>query len=279
MDHPKLCIYHKGCLDGQGAALAMYLKHPYTEFYPGVYSEAPPDVTNREVYLVDFSYPIDVLAQMLETAKSVTIIDHHRTAIEALCSFNHPKLTKVLSYDHSGAVLTFMYFFPSDEVPQLLQHIQDRDLWRFELTFTRPVTSYFYSLDFEPSEWAQYLEGSFWRRNCGIFIAGGETLMRQEVKRVRQLCESSRSMEICGHTVQVVNCNHFYASDVGHELAKDRPFGATYYDVEDGRVFSLRSDDKGLDVSEIAKTFGGGGHKHASGFKISREELMISGWA
>ena len=36
----------------------------------------------------------------------------------------------------------------------------------------------------------------------------------------------------------------------------------------DGRVFSLRSTEEGLDVSEIAKQYGGGGHKHASGFRV-----------
>ena len=35
-----------------------------------------------------------------------------------------------------------------------------------------------------------------------------------------------------------------------------------------GFVFSLRSEEGGLDVSEIAKKFGGGGHKHSAGFKV-----------
>jgi nanoRNase/pAp phosphatase (c-di-AMP/oligoRNAs hydrolase) len=33
-------------------------------------------------------------------------------------------------------------------------------------------------------------------------------------------------------------------------------------------VFSLRSTEEGLDVAEIAKQYGGGGHKHASGFRV-----------
>ncbi len=55
-------------------------------------------------------------------------------------------------------------------------------------------------------------------------------------------------------------------SDVGHELAKGRPFGVTWFERDGQRVYSLRSVDGGLDVSEIAKSFGGGGHEHAAGF-------------
>ena len=39
-------------------------------------------------------------------------------------------------------------------------------------------------------------------------------------------------------------------------MAQGEPFAACYYGKEDGRVFSLRSTEDGLDVSEIAKAYG-----------------------
>lgn len=51
-------------------------------------------------------------------------------------------------------------------------------------------------------------------------------------------------------------------------FSEGEKFAACYWDTPDGRVFSLRSTDDGMDVSEIAKVFGGGGHEHASGFKV-----------
>ena len=59
------------------------------------------------------------------------------------------------------------------------------------------------------------------------------------------------------------------SSDAGHEMAKGRPFAACYWDTPEGRVFSLRSNDEGIDVSEVAKQYGGGGHRNASGFRVS----------
>lgn len=56
--------------------------------------------------------------------------------------------------------------------------------------------------------------------------------------------------------------------DIAGELAKERPFGACYFDRQDGkRQWSLRSRDGGADVSEIAKRHGGGGHAQAAGFE------------
>jgi oligoribonuclease NrnB/cAMP/cGMP phosphodiesterase (DHH superfamily) len=69
--------------------------------------------------------------------------------------------------------------------------------------------------------------------------------------------------------VPTVNAPWVFSSDVGNILASGSKskVGATYYDREDGRrVFSLRSVSDGPDVSEIAKIYGGGGHRNAAGF-------------
>lgn len=48
----------------------------------------------------------------------------------------------------------------------------------------------------------------------------------------------------------------------------DHGVAACYWDTPNGRVFSLRSTEDGPDVSEIAKSYGGGGHKNAAGFQM-----------
>jgi nanoRNase/pAp phosphatase (c-di-AMP/oligoRNAs hydrolase) len=44
------------------------------------------------------------------------------------------------------------------------------------------------------------------------------------------------------------------------------------------RVFSLRSTPEGMDVSEIAKQYGGGGHKHSAGFRIPLADIYEGVW-
>ncbi len=72
-----------------------------------------------------------------------------------------------------------------------------------------------------------------------------------------------------GHRILSVNATVLF-SEIAGELAKGRPFGACYFDRQDGkRQWSLRSDDNGIDVSAIAKSHGGGGHAHASGYEVN----------
>jgi uncharacterized protein len=269
-DVNKFVIYHAGCCDGQGAATAFYSKHPLAEFWPGVYNDPIPDVTGRDVYIVDFSYPIDVMQSLLSVARSVTIIDHHKTAIDDLTDLEHPKLTKVFDLNMSGAVLTWMWCWPERQVPKLLMYIQDRDLWRFALQDTRAINAYLYSLEFEPVTWNFTLLDKDFSRNFEHFVTVGNALVRQDEKRTKSLLRNVRTLRIGGLDVPAVNANGFHASDVGHELAKDHLFAATYYDTKNGRVFSLRSShDSTIDVSAVAKEYGGGGHVHAAGFKVT----------
>lgn len=67
-----------------------------------------------------------------------------------------------------------------------------------------------------------------------------------------------------------------YASDLGHLLANaSGTFGLCYFYAGDKREWfcSLRSVGH-FDVSEIARKFGGGGHRNAAGFSVkSLEDL------
>jgi nanoRNase/pAp phosphatase (c-di-AMP/oligoRNAs hydrolase) len=50
-----------------------------------------------------------------------------------------------------------------------------------------------------------------------------------------------------------------------------------YEDKANRRVWQLRSGgDKAIDVAKIAQKFGGGGHKHASGFSTKLHTITIS---
>ena len=76
------------------------------------------------------------------------------------------------------------------------------------------------------------------------------------------------------HKIPMANLNGMYASEAGNIMSEGFPFAATYYDTVSYRVFSLRSQESGIDVSEIAIKFGGGGHKHAAGFKVDRNHVL-----
>lgn len=54
---PDVCIYHGGCDDGFGAAYAVWKRWgDDVEYVEGRYGAAPPDVSGKNVIIVDFSY-------------------------------------------------------------------------------------------------------------------------------------------------------------------------------------------------------------------------------
>jgi len=268
----KLCIYHGNCADGFGAAWVVRRYYgDDVEFYAGVYQTDPPDVTGREVILVDFSYKRPVLLKMAETAEEITIIDHHKSAAEDLKNLDLDTMTvgycpirTIFDMNRSGAMLVWNHFFPSEEPPQLIRHIQDRDLWKFELKGTREIQANVFSYPYDFSEWDNLM-----MQPVEQLLSDGAAIERKHFKDINEFIEAAAyRMEIAGYDVPVLNAPYFWSSDAGHIMSKGEPFAACYWDTPDGRVFSLRSADDGLDVSEIAKQFGGGGHKHAAGYRV-----------
>src|SRR5688572_16804381 len=142
-----LCIYHGNCADGFTSAWVVRKNLPEAEFHAGVYQDAPPDVTDRDVYLVDFSYKRDVLLEMAERARWITILDHHKTA-EADLRDLPDNVASVFDMERSGARITWDHFYYI-KPPQTLLHVEDRDLWRFALPRTREIQANIFSYPYD----------------------------------------------------------------------------------------------------------------------------------
>lgn len=264
-----LIIYHGNCADGFGAAWVAHryfkLRGVEPELHAGVYGEPPPACEGRDVFILDFSYKRPVLEKMLQTAWRITILDHHKTAEEDLKDLVHPRLVIDFSMLSSGVMLAWNYFFPNEEPPQLLLHIEDRDLWRFKLPCTREIQAALFSHPYDLQTWTSLTQAPL-----RDLINEGIAIERKHFKDIDELLKvTTRKMKIGSHLVPVANLPYTLASDAGHVLATGQPFAACYYDAPDGRVFSLRSHEEGLDVSEIARQYGGGGHQHAAGFRVA----------
>lgn len=271
---PFLCIYHGNCADGFGAAWAVrHALGDKVEFHAGYYGAEPPDVTGRAVLLVDFSYKRPVLEGMVAKAASVTVLDHHKTARDDLLPLLESGVIEgVFDMERSGAMIAWDYFHAGQEAPLLLQHIQDRDLWRFKLQGTREIQAALFSFPYDFATWDVLMREGPAGANLETQGAAIERKHFKDIGEFRQIAQ--RRMSIAGHYVPVLNAPYFWSSDAGHQMAEGEPFAACYWDQPDGRVFSLRSTDAGMDVSEIAKRYGGGGHRNAAGFKVPFEQAL-----
>ncbi len=264
-----LCIYHGNCADGFGAAWVVRKVYgENVDFHAGFYGQEPPSAAGRNVLLVDFSYKAEILRKMASEARSILILDHHKSAEADLSHMLNTRIGDcfvegVFDMNRSGAMVTWDWFFPHEPAPKLLEHIEDRDLWRFHLPHTREIQANLFSYPYDFEVWDGLMS-----RPVLDLVVEGQAIERKHQKDVQELLGvTRRRMIIGGVSVPTANLPYTMASDAGHILGEGEPFAATYYDAPDARIFSLRSAVDGMDVSIIAKQYGGGGHARASGFR------------
>lgn len=282
-----LCVYHgPNCADGFTAAWVVFNALPNADFHAGVHGDVPPDVTGRHVLLVDFSYKRAVLEELASKAKSITVLDHHKTAIDDLAGYptfrdaaemltalenvENPGIHAVFDLDRSGAGITWDFFHPGLPRPRIISYVEDRDLWRFKLPMSRDVAAYMFSHEYTIDNWNALSNAM--RDDVGLreLAARGNAIEQKHMKDIKELIEvCKRRLLIGGNEVWAANLPYTYASDAANIMSEGQPFAATYFDKPGVRVFSLRSKEEGMDVSLIAKEYGGGGHKHAAGFTVS----------
>lgn len=288
-------LYHAGCVDGFAAAWIVRKAYQSPvpnspgeiEFIPVQYDQPLPLINPGSlVYILDFCYPPDVMEEIAEKAGSVILIDHHKSAIEAMLSrhdgnawMNIFGAMPVLDMECCGAVLTWKYFFSELSIPLFLRYIQDRDLWTWELENSREFSAGLRMWPMEFETWDELI-GYEQLNDPGVDCVGrmireGVVALRAQAQRVEVHMSRVFFVTIGALDVPVVNASTDQ-SDICHEILKrypEAPFAACYFDVpseqNDGgkkRVWSLRSEDNRMDVSEIAKALGGGGHRNAAGF-------------
>ena len=305
-----LVIYHADCTDGYGAAFAAWLKlGDGAEYLPLHYPNGvnQHQVIGREVYILDFSMQRETMDAIFNDAKRVVWVDHHKTAFEMWGGKYEKGMRKmwqptapmgtpmdhhyyILDDNKSGALLAWEYFHPGTEVPMFIQHIDDRDRWQFKLEGSREIHAALSS--YKPWSFEQWRSFINTRSLSGLPYEEGRAILRAQDQHVKSMAKQARK---CGipPTVKIAGCYapgtvfepllglavnaSLHQSEVGHELANQSgTYGLVWYLGADNKVrCSLRSNGD-YDVSTIAKSFGGGGHRNAAGFETDITTLM--GW-
>lgn len=252
-----LLLYHADCPDGFGAAFAAWKRYGDQGEYRGVsHGEQPPEVGRRHVIIADFAYDRETTLRLAGAAASLVVLDHHRSAQGQIGDLPFC----VFDMDRSGAVMTWEHLH-SEPVPPLLQYVQDRDLWRNQLPESEEVSAALRARPFDFGVWDSL--------RIEDLQAEGRALLTYQRRTVERIAAHASPVEIAGYRVPAVN-SPVLQSELGDRLAQGHPFAAVWWQGA-GEVarWSLRSTPEGLDVSEIAARYGGGGHRTASGFKGS----------
>jgi len=258
---PVTVLYHSDA-DGFASAYAAWRVYQDTATYiPVQYNQPVPEIPEGTTHLliVDFSYDRET-CDALAAKYALLVIDHHKSAEDNLRGSNYA----IFSMNKSGCALTWEYFHKREPMPAILAYVQDRDLWKFELPESETINLYIATLPFEFDAWHdEAVHPGFILRafNAGSYI---QSFRNGQIKAALR---DVRIMFWDIHEVPVLNASA-NVSEIGNELCRvypAAPFSATYCDRKGVRSWSLRSVGD-FDVSEVARRYGGGGHRNSAGF-------------
>ena len=254
---------------------------------------------NEQIWIVDYSIDPSEMLLLLDITKDVTWIDHHKTAIAKYVNFPH-KIRGIRKDGVAACVLTWKYlhwwtgrgegkedFDAKGEIPvaDCIVLTGDRDVWNWkfgdttknfyagsQLYNTNPDSSFWWNcLDHEikplplpntGNATAQKKGQVFWDK----LLLSGEVIEKYKLQFYKELTDYiGYETTFEGYKCFTVNVARI-SSDVFGDLIKQYDILLPHY--HDGKQWTVSLYTKSeIDVSEIAKKYGGGGHKQASGFQ------------
>lgn len=291
-----LVLYHANCLDGFASAwiVGNWFGFGNVEMQAVEYGQPVPDITNRDVYIVDFSYPPAVLLPVLHTSKCVIMLDHHKGAADMwngnwAMAFageeeQFAKLVTVFDKSKSGVGVVWDFFHSNlDEaenypLPKLLQYVQDYDLYKHVYPESRLIQAALMNGRLAQKDAHanfQYFGDQVqnFDKNQGQALLEMGTVILESHRHLAQALLKRNSMVVSfmGVNVPLANIPYELRDIAGEIMYEDQPFSVTYEDrhAEGIRKFSLRSCPfRGADVLVIAEAMGGSGHEHSAGFVL-----------
>ena len=283
-DPRPLILYHgRRCPDGYGAALAAWLFYEGQAEFRGLdhgeinSADELGDLAGRAVYVLDFAFGPELLAEIESRVSKLVLLDHHKSAAEKLhgyacrCGVVHFDMHK------SGARLAWEFFHSEKPVPALIRCIEDRDIW----TWQYPESPAFLAaLDMEPRTFERWSEiAAFTPEQEIAFMARGDAMDEKFQKLCADIAEGAQPVVFNGVAGLMVNAPGMFHSQVGDLLAKQSGTFALMWNASTSGVkVGLRSRSE-FNCIPMAESMGGGGHAQACGFKmpIARLGELLSG--
>ena len=269
-------LYHKACPDGFASAYVAWTKlGDEVKYLPVSYNDSPPNIKNSKVLVCDFSFNKETTKKLIEDNEIFYNIDHHITAINNLKEIDDKY--KYFDVNHSGAILTWKYFYPNEEPLRFLNYIEDYDLWKFKFKETKAFNAATKQIPFRFLKWDEFKNNDFLDniiKKGEIIIEYQNSIIKYQLKHV---CIRRQKINNIIYKIGYLNTSYLI-NEIANQavLNLDCDFCVIYsYDeLYNQTRFSLRSCDNKVDVSTIAKYLNGGGHRNASG--LTREGFYNS---
>ena len=265
-------IYHGDCPDGFGAAWAAWKKFgAAAQYIPVQHRTVPPaEIEGRDVFTLDYCYPWPVVEkELLPKVKTLTVVDHHRSSVEAVSHLPG----SVLDHEHSGAVLSWKQFHPGVPTPKLLEYVEDTDLWKFSLPHSKEISHVLNLKEFGFEDWSSMAAEIEDPERFKTLVEHGSILAAKVEKSVDKVVKTAEEVVFEGYPCLMANAP-FYVSEIGAALVKKLPPIGIIWSRRGNRVVVSLRGDGSVDLNELASRYGGGGHHNAAAFSWDEKDFL-----
>lgn len=237
-----------------------------------------------DVFVVDFCFPMELSRKIAEKAGFFVTLDHHKSS--ALEMGEEP--WAIFDMSASGARMAWEYFMTKNEevvIPLAITLADNRDLWK--KTDGREDAFHEVGMlvrnDIYKREWDKMFRNEMYLKALQPFLDNDKETVRQihnwgtpvVAKRdsnIAYICNDDSVMEttLAGHPAVLINYGVDQSDALEYLYKQDKykdKICATFSFKHGHLNFSLRKNaELDIDLSEVAKAYGGGGHAAAAGF-------------
>ena len=269
-----ICFYHSMDLDGICSGAVVKTAYPHCKMIGYDYGQPFPwhAITVKElVYMVDVSLsPMDM--KMLATVAELVWIDHHKSAIEQVHALGL-SIDGIRDVGFSGCELAwaFLHALPIDKAPRAVRMLGRYDVW--DHAYSPDVMPFQYgmralNLNPESWQWKPLLLGDDRDLYTEIVCQGAGIVAYEKGVSASIAHQYAFEQDVAGLRCIVLNRPAGNSQMFASVYDPSRHDAMCAFAWHEGmwRV-SLYADKPEIDVSQIARTFGGGGHKSAAGWK------------
>ena len=230
--------------------------------------------TGATCVIVDFSFTPEVMRELLAITDDVIWIDHHKTAIEALANVRRSDGSEIpgsRNLEDSATLLAWNYFNcpRRTTVPEVVMLVDDYDAWKHKLGGT---TAFHLASAMNDTSPHWYDGRNFWARmidnpsSLEYVIQQGQAIHEYvDTTNADRLAKYGWIGRMAGYDGEIL-CLSGVRGSKSFDSVGDKPAVLCAYE-HDGEKFNVSLySDQGVDVSELCKIHGGGGHKGAAGF-------------
>lgn len=297
-----VCIYHSIDLDGwMSAAIVKYLYSLSTldtiDFIGYNYGDPIPNIDEYDnIIMCDISFPKEEMERLhRNTIGNLIWIDHHISAIKSID--DERSLEEKALYGNiegkrdpkfAACELTWNQFFPDKDIPEIVRLLgrydcfghkgtnEEQKVLEFQYGARECITNYEEAYKYLKEDISDMEDGVMLEDNTiGQILSNGKSIYQFLCTDAKQSYKNG--FEILFRLEDVpkvyrficINKERFNPINFGIDYHKEGYDGCACFHYANGIWnFSLYNDNGEVDCSLIAKTFGGGGHKGAAGFRI-----------